>query len=133
MVKRLQDRTMAELYAIAEQELWYCESCGRLRTDIVWREDTEQYECRECRGYYLEHAKHTPNEKLIAGYFNFSPVTGISDDEMCEPFFSRFACETCGSTLGGNRHYCSATIGKAHTNPREKFEVCVDCFEYFFT
>lgn len=77
--------------------------------------------------------EHRPDEKLTATYFNFSPMTGISDDEILDPFFSNFACHTCGSVLAGNRHYASATIGKAHSGPREKLEICVDCFEYFFT
>ena len=76
--------------------------------------------------------QHKPDEKLTTGYFNFSPVHDLSDNEMLAPFFSSFACQTCGSTLAGNRHYCSATIGKAHANPREKLEICDNCFEYFF-
>ncbi len=75
--------------------------------------------------------EHKPDEKLISTYFNFSPTTN-SDGENLEPFFSSFACQACGSKLGGNRHYCSATIGKKHTNPREKLEICEDCYLYFF-
>lgn len=33
----------------------YCECCGRLRADVQWRKDTEQYECKECYQWYLEH------------------------------------------------------------------------------
>ncbi|HUV63530.1 MAG TPA: hypothetical protein VMW24_06495 [Sedimentisphaerales bacterium] len=77
--------------------------------------------------------KHKPDSKLIEAFFNFSPCHNLSDNEMLEPFFSNFACHTCGSTLSGNRHYCTATIGKAHGNPREKLEICEDCFLYFFS
>jgi len=80
--------------------------------------------------------EHKPDAKLISTYYNFSPVLNLIDgdgENLCEPFFSSFACETCGSELAGNRYYCTATIGKLHTNPREKLEICVDCFEYFFT
>ena len=43
-----------------KEQIWpqhsrYCESCGRLRTDVKWHEDTEQYECEECYQWYLEH------------------------------------------------------------------------------
>jgi hypothetical protein len=34
---------------------YYCESCSRLRADIIWRDDTEQYECQECYQWYLDH------------------------------------------------------------------------------
>lgn len=76
--------------------------------------------------------QHKPDEKLTATYFNFSPIRNLTDNEILDSFFSRFACHTCGSKLYGNRHYCSATIGKAHTGPREKLEICTDCFQYFF-
>ena len=76
--------------------------------------------------------KHKPDEKLIATYYNFSPVRDLTDNELLGSFFSGFACHTCGSILVGNRYYCTATIGKKHTDPREKLEVCVDCYEYFF-
>jgi len=33
----------------------YCESCGRLRADVKWRNETEQYECQECYQWYLDH------------------------------------------------------------------------------
>lgn len=75
---------------------------------------------------------HKPDKNLTATYYNFSPVCGDFSGEPTEPFFSRYACETCGTVLHGNRHYCTATIGKAHTNIREKLEICIDCFEYFF-
>lgn len=76
---------------------------------------------------------HKPDKNLTATYYNFSPVCGDFSGEPTEPFFSRFACETCGTALYGNRHYCTATIGKAHKNTREKLEICTDCFEYFFS
>ena len=81
--------------------------------------------------------EHKPDEKLIATYFNFSPVRGLSvwngeSGELLDPFFSKFACHTCGSKLAGDRYYCTATIGKEHTGPREKLEICTDCYEYFF-
>jgi len=81
---------------------------------------------------------HRPDPKLIATYFNFSPVRGLSvwadeEEELLDPFFSKFACQTCGSELAGNRYYCDATIGKKPTNPRERLEICTDCYEYFFT
>lgn len=81
--------------------------------------------------------EHKPDEKLIAGYYNFSSVMSTSvwkgeGGELLEPFFSTFACHTCGTKLAGNRYYCTATIGKAHTNPREKLEICKDCYLYFF-
>lgn len=75
---------------------------------------------------------HKPNAELIATYSNFSPARDLTDDEIAEPFFSRYGCETCGSKLFGQRHYCTATIGSAHTGPIEKLEICTDCFEYFF-
>lgn len=82
--------------------------------------------CRKC-------IEHKPDEKLTATYFNFSPVYDLSDNEALDSFFSSFACQTCGDTLAGDRHYVSATIGKVHTNPREKLEICKDCYLYFFT
>lgn len=77
--------------------------------------------------------QHKPNVVLTATYYNFSSCRDLTDGEMLGPFFSRFACETCGTVLHGNRHYCTATIGKAYTNIREKLEICTDCFQYFFT
>lgn len=82
--------------------------------------------------------EHKPDKDLIAGYYNFSPVRGMSvwkgeGGELLDPFFSMFACQTCGCNEGGNRYYCTATIGKAHTNPREKLEICEDCYLYFFS
>lgn len=77
--------------------------------------------------------EHRPDEKLIANYFNFSPMQGFADNDLLAPFFSQYACQTCGNTKAGTRYYCSATIGKAHTNIREKLEVCEDCYLYFFS
>jgi len=81
---------------------------------------------------------HKPDEKLIAGYYNFSPVRGMSvwegeGGELLGPFFSKFACHTCGTKLAGDRYYCTATIGKKITDTREKLEVCTDCYLYFFS
>ena len=82
--------------------------------------------------------EHKPNENLIAGYHNFSPVRGVSvwkgeGGELPGPFFSSFACHTCGTKEAGNRFYCTATIGTKHSNEREKLEICEDCYLYFFT
>ena len=86
----------------------------------------------------MDKNEHKLDEHLIAGYYNFSPVRGVSvwrgeGGELLAPFFSKFACQTCGSKLAGDRYYCTATIGKVHTNPREKLEICTDCYEWFFT
>ena len=81
----------------------------------------------------MKATEHTPDKKLIATYFNFSPIADVLDNELIGSFFSTFACHTCGSKLAGDRYYCSATIGKKHNNPREKLEICVDCYVYFFT
>jgi len=77
-------------------------------------------------------AEHRPDEKLTATYFNFSPIKGFFDNDLSAPFFSQFACQTCGNNKAGKRFFCSATIGKAHTNKREKLEICEDCYGYFF-
>ena len=77
---------------------------------------------------------HEPDELLVAGYYNFSPIENINDEELLNgPFFSRTPCETCGDNNAGDRYYCSATIGKKHTNRRERFEICTDCYLYFFS
>ena len=76
--------------------------------------------------------EHKPDKKLIATYFNFSPQRDLATNELLGPFFSKFTCHTCGSELAGNRYYCTATIGKKHTNLREKLEICEDCYLYFF-
>lgn len=88
-----------------------------------WKSETD---CPPCQ-------QHKPDEKLTATYYNFSPCHNLTSDEMLDTFFSCFACQTCGSKLHGDRHYCTATIGKAHTNLREKLEICTDCYLYFFT
>lgn len=31
-----------------ENETFVCESCSRVKVDVSWREETEQYECQEC-------------------------------------------------------------------------------------
>ena len=31
-----------------QQETYACESCSLVKTGVVWREETEQYECGEC-------------------------------------------------------------------------------------
>jgi len=36
------------------KEYRYCESCSRIRKDVKWRNDTEQYECQECYNWWLE-------------------------------------------------------------------------------
>jgi len=77
--------------------------------------------------------KHKPNEKLIATYYNFSPGCLKTTGENPPPFFSRFSCQTCGDSKAGARYYCTATIGREHTNPRETLEICEDCYLYFFT
>lgn len=82
--------------------------------------------------------KHKPDKKLIAELYNFSPTVGRSvwageGGEPLDPFFSMFPCQACGSILAGDRYYCSATIGKKHTNAREKLEICMDCYLYFFS
>ncbi len=79
-----------------------------------------------------------PDKKLIATYFNFSPVQGLSvwageSGELLDPFFSNFACHTCRTTLAGDRYYCTATMGPKHTDTIEKLEICVDCYQYFFS
>lgn len=109
--------------------------CGRFPercTRIV-----EQVTCKDCcraiKSDLASQAQFKPDAELTATYFNFLPCHNWFDREMLEPFFSCFACQTCGNKLHGNRYYCTATIGKAHTNPREKLEICTDCFQYFFT
>lgn len=82
-------------------------------------------------------ADHKPDEKLIAGYYNWNPcytrsVWKDEPEELLLPFFSRFACQTCGSELAGDRYYATATEGKNITDKREQFEICVDCFVHFF-
>ena len=77
--------------------------------------------------------KHIPNESLIAGYYNFSPVVNLTDRQANEPFFGGWPCDTCGSKLAGDRFYCTATRGQKHTGIRETFEICTDCYLYFFT
>jgi hypothetical protein len=59
------------------------------------------------------------------GLYNFSPLA-------TEPYFSKMACETCGTKLYGNRHDFSATIGKRHDCRRQIVSCCVDCFMYLF-
>lgn len=81
---------------------------------------------------------HKPDPKFIAGYHNFSPVRGLSvwngeGGELLDPFFSSFACQTCGVKEAGNRYYCTATIGLNLTDEIEKLEICVDCYLYFFS
>ena len=34
---------------------YYCETCGRLRADVKWHEDTLHYECEQCYQWYIEH------------------------------------------------------------------------------
>jgi len=31
-----------------KKKLYACESCSGVKTDVRWREETEQYECQEC-------------------------------------------------------------------------------------
>ena len=76
---------------------------------------------------------HIPNPALIVGFSNFSPVRGLPSKELLDPFFSSFACQTCGDKKAGNRYYCSATIGKRHDGTKEKLEICEDCYLYFFS
>ena len=76
---------------------------------------------------------HKPDEKLIGELYNFSCITGFNPADLLNPFFSKIPCDACGSKLFGDRHHCSATQGKPHISPRKKLEVCVDCYEYFFT
>ncbi len=114
-VKRAQADAEKECAGCEFQDGQYCK---------WWRSNTDGPP--PCQG-------HKPNAMLIATYFNFSPTTGLADDERLDPFFSGFACHTCGTELAGNRHYCTATIGEAHSGPREKLEVCTDCFQFFFT
>ncbi len=76
---------------------------------------------------------HKPDEKLIATYYNFYPQRDFHDNGLLGPFFSNFACHTCRTTLAGDRYYCTATIGPKHTDTREKLEICVDCYQYFFS
>ena len=76
--------------------------------------------------------EHMPDELLVAGYYNFSPVVNLSDEQIYGPFFSRTPCDTCGSKLTGDRFYCTATIGQKHAGKRETFEICTDCYQYFF-
>ena len=78
-----------------------------------------------------ENKTHKPPTELTATYYNFSPVMDL-DNELLDPFFSRFACQTCGDKLAGDRYYCTAAIGKAHTGPREKLEICTDGYQYYF-
>ena len=35
---------------------YYCESCSKLKSNVEWREDTEQYECAECYQLFLNEA-----------------------------------------------------------------------------
>lgn len=32
----------------SKKKSYACESCSLVKTDVVWREETEQYECEEC-------------------------------------------------------------------------------------
>lgn len=33
---------------ITTTKQYACESCSLVKTDVVWRDETEQYECEEC-------------------------------------------------------------------------------------
>jgi hypothetical protein len=96
--------------------------------------DNERMQKDEYNNLYPVDAdsQHKPKEWLIATYYNFSPVRDL-DNELLGPFFSPFACQTCGDTDAGDRYFCTATIGKLHTDPREKLEICRDCYLYFFS
>lgn len=41
-------RLNSALIPYEEMKAYACESCSLVRTDVVWREETEQYECGEC-------------------------------------------------------------------------------------
>lgn len=67
-------------------------------------------------------------EAVSTGGYSACPDCDIEewDDDGPEPFFSWSACETCGSTLGGDRHPAHALIDGEliHLN------TCVDCVTY---
>ena len=71
------------------------------------------------------------------GITNLSAETGDDVDHACvicgdivgcDPWFSRRACECCGSGLGGNRYH--ATGYNPEAEAAYCYEVCQDCIYY---
>jgi len=64
------------------------------------------------------------------------------DDELydmaSEAWFSRFQCDSCGSTFGGDRFYAHGTVripgppalGWVHSDEVIHLNICVDCLFY---
>ena len=85
-------------------------------------------------------------EHNLEGVFFFS-VGGCPGCESCgipegaedydvESHFSWSACDSCGSTLGGDRHPAHGVIADSEEDARrddhpiEHFDVCVDCLMF---
>ena len=80
-------------------------------------------------------------ERNLEGVFFFSvggcpgcSECGLEDDAEdthVEASFSWSRCESCGSTLGGDRHPAHGVVATTEDEARdgaiEHFEVCVDC------
>ena len=65
-----------------------------------------------CRGAECEHAGGDP-------------------DHQCEEYFSRAQCDSCGSTLGGNRMPATAVYTDSDGQLQViDLEICVDCVMY---
>lgn len=62
----------------------------------------------------------------LKGIYNLSPASE-------EPYFSRYPCECCNSSLGGDRYDFVGRLGKRHDAEITELSCCTDCFGYLFT
>jgi len=77
--------------------------------------------CKECYSWLEGEALENPTER----------DTSIAEDGS----FSRYPCDSCGSTLGGNRHHAHAILASSFGKPTKPgdithIEVCSDCLMY---
>lgn len=71
---------------------------------------------------YKEHVALFMERKDLAFFFS-DPKYG----DCIEPHFSKYPCDCCGSTLGGNR---TKYVGVTSTYERYDFTICDNCVYY---
>ena len=80
----------------------------------------------------MNKTEYNQYEKAVQEFFESEGITNltqISDsDGYCEPSFSSWPCDCCGTTLGGDRYNADGYNPK--TKEVAEYEVCPDCIYY---
>lgn len=96
--------------------------------------------CAVCdgHGYDVDAEPHLASDCTACDGTGETPLDDISDEDMevwGEPSFSHSECDSCGSTLGGDRYPAHAIMRDSFGKPEAPgqiwhIDICVDCLMF---